>query len=481
MNRAAARRPCFPAARRTLGEPSAFALIVLLVVGVLSGCASTLAQHNSPLETGIAAAGYRIGAHERSGVPESLAFGLSFSGGGTRAAALAYGVLEELARTTVVVGGQQRRMLDLVETISAVSGGSYTAAYYGLFGDRLFEDFEARFLKKDIESEIKAAVFSPVNLFRMTSPYFGRSDAVAEYFDQSLFDGLTFSDLDRATRRGQRPFVLINATDMARTSRFEFTQDQFDLLCSDLSRYQVARAVAASSAVPVIFSPITLANYADRCSFREPEWMTSALRDRHVSVRRYAVAADQRSYLDAEKRRFVHLLDGGLSDNLGLRAVLDRLAIADAANLADAYRRTNLRRLVQVVVNAQARQELPELDGRAEVPTLSAIAFAVSNATDRHSVETLAHARNSLRDAARSLAAQRGERGLPDPGDVQALLIEISFDDLTDPAEREYFNSLPTSFSLPPEAVDRLREVGARLLRSSADFQRLVRELPTLQ
>lgn len=420
-------------------------------------------------------------AYARDWAPESLVFGLSFSGGGTRAAALAYGVLEELARTPVVVKGKRQRMLDLVETISAVSGGSYPAAYYGLYGDRIFKDFESHFLKRDVQSEIASSFFSPANLFNMSSPYYGRSDVTAEYLDQTLFDGHTFADLDRAIRQSGRPFVLINATDMARTSRFEFTQDQFDLLCSDLGSYKVSRAVAASSAVPVIFSPITLSNYSGRCTQATPEWITDGLRARHDSVRRYAIASDVSSYLDADKRKYIHLLDGGLSDNLGLRALLDRLTLAGPTGLADIYQRKNLRRLVRIVVNAQARHEYPQLDQYAEVPTLSAIAFAVGNTTDRYNVETLAYARTSLEESAKALAARQAAAGEPDGDDVQAMLIEISFDDLDSEEERAYFNALPTSFNLPPEAVDRLREAGARLLRNSPDYQKLVRELPALR
>ena len=238
---------------------SALLAAAMAAIVLLSGCASTMAPHNAPFAGEIAARGYRVGASRPAGTPESLVFGLSFSGGGTRAAALAYGVLEELARTPVMVGGEQRRMLDLVETISAVSGGSYTAAYYGLFGERIFKDFEPRFLKRNVQNEMATTLFSPANLFNMSSPYYGRSDVTAEYLDEILFEGKTFSDLDAAVRQHGRPFVLINATDMARTSRFEFTQDQFDLLCSDIGSYKVSRAVTASSAIPVVFSPITLA------------------------------------------------------------------------------------------------------------------------------------------------------------------------------------------------------------------------------
>ena len=64
----------------------------------------------------------------------------------TRAASLSYGVLEELARTEIEIHGTKRRLLDEVDMISSVSGGSFTAAYYALFGDRIFEYFEGCFL-----------------------------------------------------------------------------------------------------------------------------------------------------------------------------------------------------------------------------------------------------------------------------------------------------------------------------------------------
>jgi len=446
-----------------------------------SGCASTLAPHNKPIEPPLASSGYRANSLQREGVPQELWLSLSFSGGGTRAAALAYGVLEELAKTRVVINGQQRRMLDLVESISAVSGGSYTAAYYGLFGDRIFEDFETKFLKRDVQGQIADEVFSLKNIFRMTSPYFGRSDVTAEFLDQLLFEGKTFADLDQAIRQNNRPFIVINATDMALTSRFEFTQDQFDLLCSDLGSYRISRAVAASSAVPVLFSPITLTNYAGNCAFQEPPWMRQALSERQKSIRSYSLALDLRTYLDSDKRKYIHLLDGGLADNLGLRFMLDRFTLAKAVNPAISHRRPHLRRLVQISVNAQARQGFPELDQYAEVPTLRAIAFSVANTTDRYNVETLAYARSSLDEAAQSLTSSRRQRNPADNMDVQAMLIEIGFDNLKNDGERSYFNALPTSFRLPPEAIDQLRAAGARLLRDAPEYQRLLRDLPALR
>lgn len=44
----------------------------------------------------------------------------------------AYGVLEELRDTTVMAHGRGRRLLDEINVITSVSGGSFTVAYYGV-------------------------------------------------------------------------------------------------------------------------------------------------------------------------------------------------------------------------------------------------------------------------------------------------------------------------------------------------------------
>ncbi len=77
-----------------------------------------------------------------------------------------------------------------------------------------------------------------------------------------MFHGATSADL---YTRGYRPFLIVNATEVALAARFEFTQDNFDEVCSDLSHFSLARAVAASSLVPVLLTPITVRNYMDTC------------------------------------------------------------------------------------------------------------------------------------------------------------------------------------------------------------------------
>ena len=71
--------------------------------------------------------------------------------------------------------------------ISAVSGGSITAAYFGLYGDQLFRDFRPEFLNRDVTAELKSKLFSPETLARRSSDTFGSGDVLDEYFRQRLF------------------------------------------------------------------------------------------------------------------------------------------------------------------------------------------------------------------------------------------------------------------------------------------------------
>ena len=134
-----------------------------LLLSLLSGCASYGVVDNKASESA-SADSYSFETVARSGAGD-MSFMLAFSGGGTRAAALAYGVMLELRDTMVVIDGQQRRLLDEVDIISSVSGGSFTSAYYGLFGDRIFEDFEEVFLRRNVQGTLLHALFNPLRWF----------------------------------------------------------------------------------------------------------------------------------------------------------------------------------------------------------------------------------------------------------------------------------------------------------------------------
>ena len=180
------------------------------------GC-TTMPTQNQPLDRFSAETGYRFANLGHDGNSDSLFVILTFSGGGTRASAFSYGVLEELARTEIVWEGRKLRLLDEVDVISSVSGGSITAAYYGLFGDRTFKDFPRRVLYRDLQGDLISMVLSPRNYRRLASPYFGKSDLFAEELDENAYDEKTFGDL---MKRDRRPFIIINATDAASGTRF---------------------------------------------------------------------------------------------------------------------------------------------------------------------------------------------------------------------------------------------------------------------
>jgi len=144
--------------------------VSILVVLFVSSCAHY--PVNEPLKGYNPGAGYRaknMRAPERS---DDILFFITFSGGETRAAAFSYGVLEELSKREVTIQGKKRRLLDEVDTIPSVSGGSFTAGYYGLFGERISQDFEPRFLKKNVQGELVwMTFFNPVNWVRLFSAF----------------------------------------------------------------------------------------------------------------------------------------------------------------------------------------------------------------------------------------------------------------------------------------------------------------------
>jgi predicted acylesterase/phospholipase RssA len=448
-------------------------------VVLLAGCAHYL--ENVALERHWPAAGYRF---EPVGDPNSadeLFVCLTLSGGGTRASALAYGVLQKLRETMIPREGRPVALLDEVDCISSVSGGSFTAAYYALFGPRLFQDFYARFLTRNIERELVWRALNPANAVRLASPYWSRIDLAAELYDETVFDRKTFAAV---IERGGRPFVILNATNVVSGQRFEFTQDQFDLIGSDLAAYPVARAVAASSAFPFLLDPLSLVNRARADVALSPEY-ANALRDRETNRRRYEWAREQTAYLDAARRPYIHLLDGGLSDNIGLRAVTT--AYQRSSGFLAQRVQGRIKRLVIVVVNAKPSGE-DRLSRQQGAPGLFAVGLATATAAmENYSFETIEVMKELTRErqqAEQSIAAcQRildescpGAPRLPTfPAALRTCVVEVGFDAIEDEARRTHFLRLPTSFYLPTAEVDALIAVGGELLDGSADFQRLLR------
>jgi len=189
-----------------------------------------------------------------------------------------------------------------VDAISSVSGGSFTAAYYGLNGEATFDTFEDEFLRYDIASGLKYRLLNPILCFSRKS----RTEMAIEYYDKLLFHGDRFSDFQTV----DGPLIIINATDLGAGVRFSFLQEYFDLICADLSTFPVSRAVAASSAVPLVFNPVVLKNYAG-CDSLSAAYLAETRAQIADSPVMEDVTQGLASYSDKEGRRYIHLVDGG--------------------------------------------------------------------------------------------------------------------------------------------------------------------------
>ncbi len=458
-------------------HPGALLRAVLISAGAaaLVGCASGLAP-TPELARFDPQQGYRF-THTARGADNtsSLLVVLTFSGGGTRAAALAHGILEELSAIDIEWEGRRRRLLDEVDSISAVSGGSVTAAYYALYGDRLFADFTQRFLHRDIEADFTRRLFNPAHWPRLWSPYSGRSDLLADIFDELLFEGATFGDLAKGPGRA---FLTLSATDMAAGTRFEFVQEQFDLMCADLGRFSIARAVAASAAVPVLMSPIMLSNRAGRCGYPDTTSVEQGLQARRLSSRQLHYANKLRSYLDAEARPYVYLLDGGLADNLGLRSPLETVFMhEDAWHLVQRLGIADVRKVVFIVVNASTGPD-PRWSLAASIPGISQVLRAFKDIPiDRYSFETKELLAASFDRWAADIKTQRKAAGDTAGDELEFVMIDADFEALSDRAEREALMRIPTSWDLDAATVARVRAAAKTLLAESAAFQQLLRDL----
>ena len=470
----------------TCGGPLRSACVLLAVLALLAGCATR------PVNPRIAeyrpGAGYRYETRAQiARDPDNLVV-LAFSGGGTRAAAFSYGVLELLRRTEAIgPRGNRFRLLDSVDIITGVSGGSFTALAYGLYGDRLFDFYEKTFLKRNVQGELIAQSLNPFNWPAFASTGFGRSEEAAKLYDDILFHGATFADLE--DRPG--PLIGVLATDLSTGSRVLFGQSFFDVLCSDLGAVSLARAAAASSAVPVVLSPVTIDNYGGTCHYKTPEWVRM-FADPSTAPRPAARTAarlkELESYNDSTERRYIHLIDGGVSDNLGLRGVLDAIEGFEAAHaLGQPTPLDRARRIIIFVVNSLSSPKT-NWDKSEEPPTsIEILLKATGVPIDRYSSEAV----ELLRDIAARWQLLRRIRDSPafakdkDPSlnevvnapSIDLYAIDVSFADLADKAELDYLNGLPTSFTLPDEAVDRLRAAAGTIILQSPEFQRLLKDV----
>lgn len=399
----------------------------------------------------------------------------SFSGGGSRAAAFAHAVLTELQSETFTWRGKPTNLAREIDAVAGVSGGSVAAAHLALHGvDESLRRFPQEFLAVDFQGMLVRATLAPTNLFRLSSPWFGRGHVLAEKLDETLFKGATFGTL--ATLKSH-PYLMIGATDLSTGADFDFTSEQLGRLCSSIDRVPLAFAVASSSAVPLVFSPLTLHSHSSFCADRGEQ--ASAQASNATDSARVRMIRQEQNAMGQPARRFIHLVDGGLADNLGTRRITDYVAQAGgigpvlrSLGLVDPSGQSVPRRIVFIAVNSERELDM-KLDTREEVPPVRSVLDALVNAgLGRTSRETSLIFSDAVAQWRREI---QSTPGLGSSADIYS--IELKIGDVDDKALRDRLRAIPTTFSITPSQLDDLRAAAKASLRASREFQRLLNSI----
>ena len=450
------------------------AVLIIGLCSTLLGCASI---QNAPVNLPGSSAGLAGEVHrnfEQRAENDDDLIGLSFSGGGTRAAAFSFGVLSEMEHTPVRGGGAS--MLDRIDFISGVSGGAVTAAYYGLRKRAALADFREQFLLRNAEEGLQ----TDLNLATIGRAFAGGindSNGLPRWLDANLFHGATFAEIHETGR----PRVWINASDIYNRTPFVFGATAFAAMCSDLSKYPLANAVAASAAVPVAFAPVVIQTFPRQCNDPLPAWITKARDDSHAPPMLQSFAKAISRYHDGEIP-YIKLLDGGLVDNFGLSGfTIARLSADTPYGPLSPQQAVKLRRGLFLVVDAKTGVSgnwINSVEGPTGVELVKAAADTAIDASVGTSFtafdRTMGDWQNSLIRWRCGLSAADRARFGARPGwnchDLKFFVGRLGFDQL-DPTRSAALEAIPTRFRLPAEQVDSVIAAGRDVLRGNPAFR----------
>ena len=441
-----------------------------LQAALLSACATRF--DNEPQNRPITPEFIAQSAQAR-GIVGANTIGLSLSGGGLRAAAFSFGVLQALS----AAGDPAVDLFGELTFMSSVSGGSLTAAYMALHGQDGMQHFRARVLDADLERDLRLSLFSPANLVRLLAGGVNDRCNMAATLDADVFNGATFADLYRRNK----PDVWINATDLYNRTPFPFIPPVFQSLCSDLSRLRVSEAVAASMAVPLAFAPVVLKTFPGDCLMPLPANMDAMLADDGSGTAGILASTARaiRNYRDPQRMRYVKLADGGLTDNQGLASILIARAVSDTSygpmREDDIVR---LRRMLFLIVDAgrpPAGDWALQRDGPSGVDVGIAAADAAIDSATRLSAAAFrtmtTEWRNSMVRHRCGLTEAEVRRHLPagQPwrcDDVTFFVGTVSAETLG-PERAARLRDMPTRLSLPRADVDAAIDAGRDAARAN--------------
>ena len=354
--------------------------------------------------------------------------GLALSGGGSRAAVFAAAVMFEL---------QKRGLLQQVDVVSSASGGSVTAALYAASCDDAqdcpapvnpdlrrtiwTESVVYPLLEQNFIDRWRINCWRPENIIRYAT-YFDRTDVMAETFAETLFGGTRDSEKSFLFRdlNPRRPYLILNATNntdrVAVPEIFSFTEKDFETLRSRLDLYPLAYGVTGSAAFPGAFHYVTLRNYGNA---------------------------------DAQ---FVHLMDGGFQDNLGIES-LWRILLRDSG--------TRYRNVPVLLILADARPETKAKSAADPDPRHFLDYFVdFSNIQDTYSLLMVENQRLRAREFEKYVKSR-----------PRGLFIHLEFGMLKDghPELYEKVKSIPTNFKICDEQAQSLKLAAALLVGKAVE------------
>jgi NTE family protein len=451
---------------------------------LVAGCTQVI--HNEPINQPLTA---NPGAIEAATAPDVDSYSddivaLTFSGGGMRAAAFSYGVLQGFDETPVRGRTGTVSLLDRLDFLSGVSGGSILAAYYGLKGRAAMDDFKQRFLLANAEESLQTDL-NLANVARGLQGGVNDPTKFPTWLDAHLFNNATYKDLEQ-----RRPRVWINAADIYNRTAFIFAPVTFSALCSDLSTYPVSLAVAASAAVPVVFAPVVIQNFPGPCPVALPKWVDRVRNDPNAAplIKSYADALDR--YRSGEIK-YVKLLDGGLVDNYGLAGfTIARLASSTPFGPLAPAEAVKVRRLLFLVVDsgrAPSGAWAQTVAGPSGVALITATSDTATGSGAVGSYSAFDGTMGDWRDdlvkwRCRLSEADRRRYGAP-PGwncsDVKFFIGRVSFDQF-DAERATALNAVETRLRLPPEQIEMLITAGRDALKTNETFRSFLNSGPRL-
>ena len=433
---------------------------------------------------------YSFGSLPPGELPDTLVV-VTASGGGTRATALAMSVLRAMDKIKLASG---HSLADEIDIISSVSGGSVTAGYFALYGTAGLPTLENNFVRQDGMRALLVAGLNPFGLATLATPSKERIDLLVDYLDRQLFNNVTF---DKLIERNRRPYLILNAADMVEGTPFPFTQYTMDLLCSDLTKVKLSTAVAASAAFPVALSPITLKNYrtptnVPPCPVSKPGWLGPAQDTKwYLDPPRVAWQRTASAYADGQKQ-FIHLLDGGIADNLGVSEPY-RLLTSD--DVSPPFKQNilsgKIKKIVFIMINARSFAPSALDNTQATPNALSMLTASIGSSIDRATFSTSERIRSLLTERFRGMAddidreARRPGRPMPEillkqaanlrtvAGNTQ--FITVDFDAIADPQCRAAYHSIQTSWALSDIQLKGLNAMGEALLAQDPSFPAAMR------